>query len=85
MDEYQLMQSIAERASAKNLMQSDQVSLIMDLSVAHESYNLRLNELLNADNFNFSHDIVGIQQNIDRVNSKMLGRFIPRYASHSME
>lgn len=80
-NEIDLMGDIAKRADEMNLLMFDRMSLIMDLEVATREFNLRLEELLNADNFNFSHDVVGIQQNIDRENVKMNGVFVPRFAS----
>lgn len=40
---------------------------------------IRLEELLNADNFNFVQDIVGIQRHIDRE-KKEIKRFLPRFS-----
>ena len=76
----ELIMKIAERAEELDLLMFDRLSLIMDLDFADSKFNLRLKELLNADNFNFSHDIVGIQQNIDRQNKTMSDFFVPRFA-----
>lgn len=77
-----LMVEILERAEELDLMMFDRVSLMMDLHVAHEEFNLRLSELASTDNFNFSHDIVGIQQNVNRETASMEGLFVPRFASN---
>ena len=72
---------IAKRADEKGLLMFDRMSLIMDIQAAHEQFSLKLDELLKADDSNFSHDIVGIQNNIDRK-TKIIGNcFLPRYAS----
>ena len=76
----ELIMKIAERAEELDLLMFDRLSLIMDLDFADSKFNLRLKELLNADNVNFSHDIVGIQQNIDRQNKTMSDFFVPRFA-----
>lgn len=70
---------IAERADEKGLLMFDRMSLIMDLEVATEKFNLRLDEFLNADNFNFSHDIYGIQNNINRQTKEFENCFLPRF------
>ena len=62
---------IVERADKLNLLCDDRISLMMDL---------RLNELLEADDFNFSHDICGIQNNIDRTTKTFMNCFVPRFA-----
>lgn len=72
---------IAKRAEEKGLLMFDRMSLIMDIQNAHEQFNLRLNEWLKADDFDFSHDIVEIQQNINRETKKVENCFLPRYSS----
>lgn len=82
----QLIMDIAKRARESDLLAFDTQALIMDLSCADRQFSLRLEEFLNADDFNFVHDIVGIQNNIDRrvVNDDgsvgKISRFVPRYA-----
>lgn len=58
----------------------DDISMAMDIELADDIFNLRLDELLNADNFNFAHDICGIQNHIDRRNKVFTDCFVPRYA-----
>lgn len=79
-DEKLTIMKIAERADEKGLLMFDRLSLIMDIEAVHAEIGLRLTELLNADDANFAHDIVGIQQNVDRVNKKLTNCFLPRYA-----
>lgn len=79
-DEKLTIMKIAERADEKGLLMFDRLSLIMDIEAVHAEIGLRLEELLNADDANFAHDIVGIQQNVDRVNKKLTNCFLPRYA-----
>ena len=45
------------------------------------SFDLRLNDLLNADDSNFAHDICGIQKNINRETREIENFFVPRFAS----
>lgn len=75
-----LMVAIAERAEDKDLIASDRISLIMDLECADEEFHLRLEEFLNTDPFNFSHDIVGIQRHLNRETRQMENCFVPRFA-----
>lgn len=76
----EIMIKIAERAERMGLLASDRFTFMMDLSHANEEFNLRLTDLANADDFNFAHDIVGIQNNINRTEGKMMNMFVPRYA-----
>lgn len=71
---------IAKRAEGMDLLLFDRMSLIMDIENVHAEIGLKLNELLNADDLNFAHDIVGIQQNIDRQSKKLQNLFLPRYS-----
>ncbi|MBD8046776.1 MULTISPECIES: DUF6874 family protein [Clostridium] len=71
---------IVERAENKGLLMFDRLSLMMDLEFTVKEFDLRLEDLLNADDFNFSHDICGIQNNINRAEKKMENFFIPRFA-----
>lgn len=73
---------IVERADEKNLLMFDGLSLSMDLSYTHEIFNLDLKRLLEADNFNFVHDIVGIQNNLNRQTKQMENCFVPRFSNH---
>jgi len=63
------------------------VSLSMDITACHlNGCPLKLAELLAADNFNFTQDIVGIQRHIDRDDSsptcgQLLDCFRPRFAA----
>lgn len=60
----------------------DYLTLQMDLHACIENNNsLKLEELLNADEFNFCHDIYGISNNMNRETGKLENCFLPRYAS----
>lgn len=53
---------------------------IMDLSATiSQGCPLRLQELLDADPFNFAHDVGGIRRHIDRTTGKLGGCFLPRF------
>ena len=71
---------IAEKAENMGIYNGERISLLMDIEHADNVFNLRLEDWLNADNFNFAHDIVGIVNNIDRRNPTDFNLFVPRFA-----
>lgn len=79
-DEKMVVVEIAKRADALGIMMFDRMSLMMDIEAVHAEIGLKLDELLNADDINFTHDIVGIQKNLDRKSKKLQNFFLPRYA-----
>jgi hypothetical protein len=55
--------------------------LIMDITACHCNGNaLKLQELLDADDFNFAHDVFGINRHLARRTGAMLDCFLPRFA-----
>ena len=62
-------------------------SLLMDLESADLKFHLRLDDWLNADDFNFTHDLNGIIKNIDksRYPATDFGTFVPRFAGSETE
>lgn len=77
--------AICARAKAMGIMRGDAIGAIMDIDSADQRFNLRLDEFLEADNFNFAHDFIGIQENIVRGNfpATDFGDFVPRFAGRS--
>lgn len=75
---------IMGRATAMGLMEeSEATDRMMDIESADKRFCLRLDDWLNADNFNFMHDFYGIRNNINRENgfpATDFGLFIPRFA-----
>lgn len=71
---------IIDRAADMHIIFHDRSTLLMDLENADNQFNLRLGDLLNADTFNFGHDVIGIQQYINRSTGAVNG-FIPRFAT----
>jgi hypothetical protein len=75
---------IMVRATVMGLMTPDEdVDRMMDIESADIKFNLRLDDWLEADDFNFAHDFLGIKNNIDRGNgfpAKDFGLFVPRFA-----
>lgn len=81
-EQFDICVKIVNRAEKENLLMfDDKLSLIMDLECAINKFDLRLNDLLNADNFNFAHDIYGIQNNLNRETKEFENCFLPRFAA----
>ena len=49
--------------------------------VAHERKPLRLEELLEADDLDFIHDVFGIRRHLDVATGELRDCFVPRYAA----
>lgn len=57
------------------------MDLLMDITATHcNKCPLKLEELLNAEDFDFMHDLIGIQTNLDRSTGELQNCFVPRYA-----
>ncbi len=58
----------------------DLIDAQMDIIATHVNGNpLKLQELLEADDMNFSHDAFGIRRHINRDTGKLTQHFLPRY------
>lgn len=55
-------------------------STVMDLEVVHDSIGLKLDELLESDDFNLMHDISGIARHLNRDTGKLEHCFSPRFS-----
>jgi len=84
-EDMKLEAKIAKRAvvMAKQFnIKYDQMTAVMDIDACHNNGNpLKLKELLDADNFNFGHDVFGIRQHINRTTGQLENCFVPRYSS----
>ena len=59
----------------------DMLTVAMDVQACHCNGNpLRLEELLNADNGNFVHDVSGIISHINRDTGKLEDFFSPKFS-----
>jgi hypothetical protein len=75
-----LIKRIVSRA-IKEGFGGDRTELEMDITATHANgCPLRLRELLEADAFNFNHDVYGIHRRIDRNNGQLTSFFQPRFA-----
>lgn len=64
--DYELIDKIVDRAQSLGLYEDNRITAHIDVANATKHFNMRLEEWLNADDFNFVHDIVGIYRAIDR-------------------
>lgn len=87
-EEFELIAKIAERAAhivhKGNRYKFGETKLHhqMNIAACHASGNpLRLQALLDADDFNFMHDVFGIDRHIDRDTGKMMNFFSPRFSA----
>lgn len=74
-----LCHRIAERAVAD--LRVSRLDALLDVMATHANGNpLRLADLLDANAFNFAHDIYGIARHLDRTTGKLTDHFSPRYS-----
>jgi hypothetical protein len=82
-EEQQLIQKIAIRAYDLpwNLGQPNILQIMMDITGCRcNGCPLRLAAMLEADDFNFAHDVAGIMRHINRKTGELMDCFSPRYA-----
>lgn len=83
-DEARIISKIASRAVSLALSAGIDYEFMdaeMDITAAHANGNpLRLDDLLSADEFNFSHDVFGIRRHINRETGKLENCFVPRFS-----
>lgn len=75
-----LIGKIVARAKSHTRQPFDSMSRSMDITACHaNAFPLRLQEFLDADNFNFSHDFWGIVDHLDRTTGELRDCFVPRF------
>lgn len=73
-----LITKIAQRAVKMN-PEYDYMDASMDVTAVHlNDCKLDLKKLLGFDDFNFAHDVFGINRHINRGNGKLQNCFLPR-------
>lgn len=74
-----LVSAIVDRAAA--MQKIDRMAMHMDLTACHANgCPMDFQRLLDADNFNFSHDVAGINRHINRETGKLEDCFLPRFS-----
>lgn len=86
-ERYKKYAAIIQRAKEEGLHVNDKLSVLMDIESADRKFNIRLDEWLQADLFNFTHDFYGIIDHIvrDQFPATNFEGFIPRFASKKIE
>ncbi|MEG2623880.1 MAG: hypothetical protein RSC06_13370, partial [Clostridia bacterium] len=79
-EKFDIYLAIVRRAQLMGIAQGNQFCQMMDIKAADKQHNLRLEDWLNADAFNFAHDFCGIQNTMNRHTAKTEGYFLPRFA-----
>jgi hypothetical protein len=84
-EENALLRQIAQRAEVMFAKHGTEVAwqfIESELRIVHrEICELRLTELMAADEGNFAHDIVGIHDHIDILDGSFRNGFSPRFAT----
>lgn len=75
-----LIAKICTRAENMGIRKGSRTTATLDVDLAADHFKMRLSDWLEADDFNFAHDFVGIQNHIDRVQKTFDNRFLPRFA-----
>lgn len=78
--DHRIIECIVDRALAV-FPAFERQATTMDITAVHlNGCPLRLAALLEADDFDFSHDILGIRQHLDRATGLLTDGFSPRFA-----
>lgn len=75
-----LIDKIVERAKTFNVNGFVVTTLYIDLCKFHEQHGLRLHELIVAKDGDFTHDVFGIYNHMNRETGQLEDCFWPRYA-----
>lgn len=60
---------------------ADKIDVELDLLAVHANgCPLKLTDMLNADDFQFAHDVFGIARHLNRKTGRLENCFLPRYA-----
>ena len=81
-EKFMMYVKIAQRAEGMGIYMGERSTLLMDIENADKVFNLRMEDLLNADDFEFTHDVIGIVNNINHNNPMDFNLFVPRYAEN---
>lgn len=81
-ERYDLINKIVDRANDLEITIGSRCTQMMDICNADKQFNLRLEEFLNAEMFDFCYDFIGIQRHMDRSLGvcKVVNFFVPRFA-----
>ena len=63
-EKFMMYVKLAQRAEGMGIYTGERFTLLMDIENADKVFNLRLEDLLNADDFDFVHDIISFMPSI---------------------
>lgn len=79
--EIELCDKITIRAMEMGFYKDNRITAFMDIQNTAKYWNMRLEDWLNAEDFDFAHDVVGIYTNIIRKTPvEFTNYFVPRFA-----
>ena len=85
-DEQFLIERIAKRMQPlyhRLNIDDDKTTMLMDITACHANgCPLDLRKLLEADDFTFGHDVLGIRRHINRQTGQIENCFLPRCSKH---
>lgn len=83
----ELIDQILDRAERMgHLKKPNRINSKMDIAACHlNGTPLRLAKWLAADDFNFVHDLYGIDAHMDRSTGRLTGCFVPRFGRVASE
>lgn len=80
-EEVDIIRKIVERWQTHESVERDTTSLWMDIEATHSNgCPLDLQKLLDFPDFDFFHDVFGIERHLNRTNGKLENCFLPRCA-----
>lgn len=89
-EEFETIVKICERAETMDIVaesvdpKNKRFNLMQDIENAHKDVGIDLAKLLEADDLNFAHDVIGIQTHMNRSTGKLEDFFVPRYAKQDV-
>lgn len=89
--EFEIIAKICDRSEEMGIVapsadpRNRRMNLMMDIDNAHKDVGINLAGLLEADDLNFAHDVIGIQAHMNRNTGKLEDFFVPRYAKQDVE
>ena len=82
-ERYKKYAAIIQRAKEEGLHVNDKLSVLMDIESADRKFNIRLDEWLQADLFNFTHDLI-LSILVYTLFSRMFDLMQPPAVKHSI-
>lgn len=86
--DYELISQIVARAQRLGFYENNRVTAFIDVQKAAKHFNMRLEKWLNAEDYDFTHDILGIYKAINRVvypvDFSNDPYFLPRFAGEEV-